>query len=408
MRSSECGIEELNCNANPSAIPHSEFQISMLKFLPYVFKTLWRHRARTLLTVSGAAVALFVFCAVWAVQEGLDNLMRQEDAQRTLVVFQANKFCPFTSNLPQDYDRKIKDLPGVAEVVPIQVFTNNCRASLDIVVFYGLPAEQVHGSRDFELQSGSWAEFERNQDTAVVGQAVAARRNLEVGEPFTIGGLQVRVVGIYASNNPAEENYVYAHLPFLQRRKQKNLAGTVTQFEIKLAPSADAEQVSQAVDDLFRGGPVQTDTRTKGAFQRDSLADLMELIELSKYLGFACVGLVLALVATTTFMAVQDRVGEHAVLQTLGFSGRRVFGLVLTETLIVSLLGGAAGVALALAALAFGDVAIGAEAVTIALSPSAQLALLGLCVALATGLAAGVIPAWQASWAEIVPALRQM
>ena len=46
----------------------------MFKFMPYLLKTLWRHRARTMLTVSGSAVALFVFCFVGSVQEGLDRL----------------------------------------------------------------------------------------------------------------------------------------------------------------------------------------------------------------------------------------------------------------------------------------------------------------------------------------------
>src|SRR5436190_1268593 len=45
----------------------------MLRFFPYVLKNLWRHRARTFLTVSGAAVALFVFSFVGSVQEGLDR-----------------------------------------------------------------------------------------------------------------------------------------------------------------------------------------------------------------------------------------------------------------------------------------------------------------------------------------------
>jgi putative ABC transport system permease protein len=46
----------------------------MFRFTPYVIKSLWRHRARTLLTVSGAAVALFVLCFVGSVQEGLERL----------------------------------------------------------------------------------------------------------------------------------------------------------------------------------------------------------------------------------------------------------------------------------------------------------------------------------------------
>jgi putative ABC transport system permease protein len=103
----------------------------MFKFLPYVLKTLWRHRSRTLLTVSGTAVALFVFSFVGAVQEGMNALAGRQEAKQSLVVFQANKFCPATSHLPQDYEAKIKRIEGVREVVPIQVFTNNCRASLD-------------------------------------------------------------------------------------------------------------------------------------------------------------------------------------------------------------------------------------------------------------------------------------
>src|SRR5262249_43071906 len=115
----------------------------MLSFLPYVLKNLWRHRTRTALTVSGAAVALFVFCFVGAVQEGLAQLTRGRQSERTLIVFQANRFCPSTSRLPEDYERVIGKMPGVQDVVPIQVFMNNCRASLDLVVFNGLPPQKL-------------------------------------------------------------------------------------------------------------------------------------------------------------------------------------------------------------------------------------------------------------------------
>ena len=159
----------------------------MLRFLPYVLKTLWRHRARTVLTAAGAAVAMFVFCFVGAIQQGMDELRQRQQAKGALVVFQANKFCPATSHLPQDYQNKMSEMSGVREVVPIQAFTNNCRASLDVVVFYGLPAEQLRRVRDFELTGGSWDEFERHQDAAMVGSAVAGRRQIGLGDKFSIG-----------------------------------------------------------------------------------------------------------------------------------------------------------------------------------------------------------------------------
>lgn len=378
----------------------------MFKFLPYVLKTLWRHRSRTILTVSGSAVALFVYCFVGSVQEGMDDLGRQQEAKQALIMFQANKFCPATSHLPQDYESKIKRLEGVRDVIPIQVLTNNCRASLDVIVFYGVPAKKIRSARDFELLSGDWAEFENHQDAAIVGRAIASRRGLNVGEKFSVGDLTVQVAGVYVSNNPAEENYVYSHLEFLQRTKGQDLVGTVTQHEILLEPGIDATAKCKEIDSMFRGSSVQSDTRSKGVFQAKCLGDLTQLIGLAHYLGYACVGLVLALVATTTVMSVQDRIKEHAVLQTLGFTGSRVFQLVLSESTLLSVAGGVVGVSAAMIVLAMSHLSVGAEAVTIAFQPSWSLALTGVAISALVGVVAGLAPGWHAGRTEIVSALR--
>lgn len=133
--------------------------------------------------------------------------------------------------------------------------------------------------------------------------------------------MTVTVAGVFASAVPAEENLICTQLEFLQQTRGLNSVGMVTMFEVRLAEGANAEAVARAIDEQYRGGPVATDTRPKGAFQANAVGDLAELIGFANYLGYACVGLVLALVATTTVMAVQDRIREHAVLQTLGFSG---------------------------------------------------------------------------------------
>jgi len=381
----------------------------MIKLIPYVLKTLWRHRSRTILTVSGSAVALFVFCFVESVQQGMNDLQSRQSEKRSLISFQANKFCPATSHLPQDYESEIAKVGGVREVIPIQVFTNNCRASLDVVVFYGVPPKKLRVARpDFSMMNGSWEEFEANQDSAVMGRAVASRRGVDVGDKFSIGDLSVIVAGIFDADDPAEENYVYSHLDFLQRSKGMSLVGTVTQLEILLNETADADQVCRTIDDRFKQGPVETDTRPKGVFQAKSLGDLTQLIGMAHYLGLACVGLVLALVATTTLMSVQDRVTEHSVLQTLGYSGGKVFQLVLAESFLLSLFGGLIGVGSALLMLKYSSLSVGAEAVTIAFTPSLNLALTGMAVAAITGLLAGVFPAWQASRVNIVNGLRHV
>ena len=378
----------------------------MLRFVPYILKTLWRHRSRTILTVSGSAVALFVFCFVAAIQQGMNDLQERQSAKGALIAFQANKFCPATSHLPQDYDSQIARLNGVKDVVPVQVFTNNCRASLDVIVFYGVPADRIQSARDFQLVTGSWSEFESHQDSAVVGRSVATRRGIKVGDKFSIGDISVNIAGIFRSSDPGEENYIYSHLDFLQRTRGANLVGTVTQLEVLLEPGADPDALCREIDDTFRGGPVETDTRAKGAFQAKSLGDLVKLINMARYLGYACVGLVLALVATTTIMSVEDRIREHAVLQTLGFSGPRVFGIVMTECMILSFAGGCLGVGTALLVLKVSSLSVAAEAVAVAFSPSLGVALSGLTVSVFAGAIAGIAPAIHAARTEIVPALR--
>jgi putative ABC transport system permease protein len=216
----------------------------------------------------------------------------------------------------------------------------------------------------------------------------------------------VTAAGIFAAGNSAEENFLYTHLDFLQYTRGLNSVGTVTEFEVLLNDDADSDTVARAIDERFRGGPIQTDTRTKGVFQARAVGDLAEMIHFTNYLGYACVVLVLCLVATTTVMAVQDRVREHALLQTLGFSRVRIFEIVLGESLLVSFIGGILGSGAALAVLAWSHLAIGAQGVTIAFLPSMSLALTGLGVTVAIGILGGGVPAWQAARSDIVTSLR--
>ncbi|MCO6459692.1 MAG: ABC transporter permease [Pirellulaceae bacterium] len=358
-----------------------------------------------MLTVSGLAVALSVFCFVGAVQRALRQLTASDDASRVLIVFQENRFCPASSRLPLDYADRIRQIPGVDDVMPVQVWTNNCRLSLDAIVFHGVPASQLPATRALRLVAGDWEAFHARRDAALVGQAVASRRALSIGDTFTIGDMTVHVAGVFRSSDVAEESLIYTHLEFLQFKRGADAAGLVTQHEVHLEDATDPDTVAREIDQALRSGPVATTTRPRSAFQASTLADLVDLVRFARWLGLACLGLVLSIVGTTTVMGVQDRVREHAILQTLGLRPGHVFRLIVAECLILSLVGGTCGTGLALAVLATGGLAIGAEGVTLAFLPSWHLAALGLSVSLGMGLVAGVLPAWQAARAPIVASL---
>lgn len=377
----------------------------MLKFLPYVRKNVLGHRVRTGMTVAGTAVLMFLFLFVSAVQAGLDRLL--DSRGDVLVVYQAYRLCPSSSQLPVFYDEAVRGVPGVADVLPVKVVVNNCRASLDTVVFHGVDPQRLPRARaDFRFLAGDWAAFQGRTDAALVGRRLAERRGLKPGQPLTAAGVTVQVAGVFASDSPGEENLAYVHLPVLLNAKEHGDLH-VTLFEVTIADPQQADAVAAAIDakvkDRFQ---VPTETKPRSAHARTALADLLDLIGMTRWLGAVCVGVVLVLVANSVVMAAQDRVREHAVLQTIGYSGPRIAGLMLAESGLLSLAGGVLGVAGCVAWLAWQPLSLSAEGVSVDFVESPALVGWGLGLSAAVGVLAGAVPAWQAGRAEIVASLR--
>ena len=148
---------------------------ALLRSVPITWKNLSRRTLRTTLTVAGIAVATFLFSFVESMRDGVRRATEAGAAETRLVVYRKNRFCPFTSKLPQSYERTIQDVPGVKSAVPVKIVVNNCRASLDVVTFRGVPDEgfmedHLQGA---SLRSGSLADWKSRSDAVIVGAALA-------------------------------------------------------------------------------------------------------------------------------------------------------------------------------------------------------------------------------------------
>lgn len=377
-----------------------------MKLGKLVAKNLRRRPMRTLLTISGVACAMLLLVLVESLSAGLDRALSGSEAARTLIVYRLNRYCPQTSFLPEWYGPRIEQLDGVASVLPVKVYLNNCRASLDIVPFNGVPAEKLAGSRKFDVLDGDYGRFLAERDSALVGRAFAARKDLSVGDQFRFGGINIKVAGIFGSSEPVEEGTVVTHLEYLQRAVAVNKLGTVTQYEVKISDPARAKEISAHIDDLFRTAPEPTDTRPRILFLEHATRDLREILRFAQVLGLACVAVVLALVANTVVMSVQERVREFGVFRTLGFHAHHIAVLVMGESLVLALTGGTLGLAAALAVIRFSSLTIGAEGVPVSFSTDVSLVLRGFAIAVVTGLVAGLAPALRSSRTEIVTSLR--
>ncbi len=378
------------------------------QYLPLVLKQVWRARVRSLLTVAGVSVAMFLFAAVQAMQTGVALATQARPDDRTLVVYRKDRYCPFTSLMPQSYEQQIRRIPGVESVVPIKIVVSNCRTSLDVVTFRGVPKEAFVDALGPQLaiRSGALADWERRSDAALLGETLAARRGLKVGDRFEAAGITVFVAGIIESAEVQDHNVAYVHLDFLQFASGSRSGGIVTQFNVTVSDPSRAQEVAEAIDAAFAPAQEPTCTSAEKAFVARAAADVLEIVSFMRSLGWGCLAAVLALVANAIVLSVQDRIQEHAVLQTLGFRGRHIARLIMCEGLVLSVTGAALGCAAAAVFLTVSALALSVEGHSLPLKATLGTFVSGIGIATGVGILAGVVPAWQASRREIVACFR--
>ena len=325
-----------------------------MRLLRFALRNLLRRPGRTALTVFGIGSAILLFVLVESLALGLETALTSGESARTLVVYRKNRFCPQTSILPESYAGRIEDVDGVESVLPVKVYLNNCRASLDLITFQGAPVDTMLEQRGIDLVAGDLGAFRSEADAALVGRAFATRKGLDVGDRFRFGDVDVKVTGIFAADARVDESLILTHLEFLQRAGPVNRLGTVTQLEVRITDGGRAEEVSREIDEIFAHAEEPTDTRLRAVGVRE------------------------------------EHVGAMVLLESIALAG----------------IGALLGLGLAFAWLTLAPVAIGTEGVTITIDAPPALLLRGASVGLVTGLLAGIVPAVTSARRAIVPSLR--
>ncbi len=381
--------------------------MSLLRYAPYVFKQVVRHRVRSLLTVAGIGIAMFLFTAVQAMNRGVTAATTATANDTTLVVYREDRYCPATSQLPQDYQRRIEAVDGVVSVTPMKIVVSNCRTSLDVVTFRGVPKAQFLTDREgkIEIIEGSAEAWMSRTDAALLGETLAGRRGLRPGMTFDAAGITAYVAGVVRSDDLQDHNVAYTALEFVQLAGRDQL-GVVTQFNVRVTDASMLDRVAREIDEQFSYAQEPTATFTEKSFIGRVADDIIELVGFARWLGLGCLAAVLALVANSIILGVQSRVAEHAVLQTLGYTGRLVAVLIVAEGVLLAVIGGAVGAAAAVGVARLGDFALSVEGTSIPIVASAGLLATGLVVCSVIGVLAGLVPAWQASRREIAACFR--
>lgn len=359
----------------------------VLSFLPYLVRSVTRARARTTLTVLGAALAMGLFAFVRSMDEGVSALFA-ESGERVLVVFQESRFCPMTSEIPLRYNDAIRGIDGVAEALPTLVFVNSCRSNLDLVTLHGVPDGDLSKVHEFDFVAGTVAAFRARSDGAIIGERLAKRRGAEVGERLRLGPVDVHVSAILRGDDPGIEDIAFVSIDQLGLARQR--PGMATQFYVTLRPGADPEVVARAIDARFQTDVVHTQTRTRQAFVSGAVAEIAEVLQFARYLGYLAVVVVALILANTQFISTQARRPELSALEAIGLPRREIRALIMMESVLLAIVGGGLGALLVATVLYVHPVTLGVEGHGIDFRPSVLVLVQSLLAAAMTGLLAAI------------------
>ena len=380
-----------------------------LRVIPTVLKQIKRSPIRSSLTLGGIAIAMFLFVMVESMRSGVQEATEMTAGETTLVVYRENRYCPFTSRLPQYYEDRIEQIDGVASVVPIQIHVSNCGASLDVVTFRGVPRDSIQHAiaKDGVIVEGSISDWKKRGDSAIVGSALAKRRGIKVGDLFSAAGIDVFVAGIQETSQAQDKNAAIVQLPFLQEAARKGGTGTiVTQFNVQVENHNNLELVASSIDETFAHDEHPTSTFPEKAFVGRAARDIVQLAEVAGMLAWGALAAVFALVANAVVLAMRDRVRDHAVLQTLGYTGWLIGWMVLLEGAIIALIGGLLGGLAAFLTVQFGQFNMTMEGVNIEMATGPSAAIMGVVLALGLGMFAALIPALRLARTDIATCFR--
>jgi len=381
----------------------------LLRVLRFARLQLQRHTVRTLLSMGGIAVAMFMWTVIRSAERGVAEATQVTSRDTRLVVYRQNRYCPFASQLPQHYAATIGRVPGVRSVAPVKIVVSNCRASLDVLTFRGV--ERAWVERDLaaraSVRDGSIADWIARGDAAIVGEELAARRRLRAGDTFRSAGVTATVAAIISSDDPQVRNAAFVHLAFLQEQaKRGGTGGIVTQFTVTVDDGDRLDEVARAIDATFERDQFPTSTTPEKHFVAQAARDVVQLAGFASWVALASLAAVFALVANALALAMQARVRDTAVLEVLGFTGPLIAWMTLVEGLALAAIGGAVGAGSAWAMLAIWRPAFSAEGAVVEIVPRLAIVAAGLCAAAVVGVLAAAAPAVRASRMNAAQALR--
>jgi putative ABC transport system permease protein len=301
----------------------------------------------------------------------------------------------------------VRDLPQVAEVMPVKLEMTSCQAATDVITMHGVDKDKFQVFHEFKIDRAALESFRQTREGGLAGERIAKRYGWQPGQDVVLKelkGISFHLCGTFTATGVGDDTVIVVGRRFLQEAVQEE--GISNQVLVKLKPGADASEVSKAIDQM--PFTIHTSTRAEEIYLSESLDQLADLVSVSKVVLFVVAGVILLALGNAIAMATRERTGEFAVLRTLGFQKGMILMMVMMEGLFQALMGGLLGCLIVHVLVAGGLVkTVATCGITINLVVGAWAWGVALGAVVLAGLLGCLGPAWFSSRIEIVTALRK-
>jgi putative ABC transport system permease protein len=382
--------------------------------LSYIARNLWTRRLTTGLTAAGLALVVFVFATVLMLGEGLHNTLVTTGEYDNVVLIRRSADTEIQSGIERAQANIAESHPAIArgpdgrtmlskETVVLISLNKRDSDKPSNVIIRGVDQRGLQLRPQVHLTSGRM--FRPGASEIIAGASIARRfAGAGIGEKLRFGQREWTVVGLFDAGNSGFDSEIWGDADQLMQAFRRNAYSAMV---LRLASTGSFDGFKKDIE----GDPRLTlEAKREQVFYADqskALSTFISILGLTLSVIFSIGAMIGATI--TMYASVANRVGEIGTLRALGFQRRSILAAFLTEAMLLALVGGAAG--LALASLmqflsfsttnfqSFSELAFGFKL-------NAAIVFKTLVFALIMGFVGGFLPAVRAARMRIVDALR--
>jgi putative ABC transport system permease protein len=310
-----------------------------MSFVALIVKNLMRRRIRTSLTVIGIAMGITTVVALGVVTSSLKESTAQliRLGGSDFMVAQEGAADLSFSIVPQEDVAALDTYPGVARAEGM-LFQFSRVGSNPYFMLIGREARDLATNPPSLVEGTLWGQGAT--DDVILGKRAADDVHARAGDTITIEDRTFHVVGVYKTGRLWEDGGAYAPLATVQDIAAKT--GVVTAVFITLEPGADEAKVAEGIEkDYPNLATISNVGETSKVDQGIQFMDAANLAISILAVGIGAIG-----VMNTMVMSVLERTREIGILRAVGWSGRRIFRLIIGESLFLCVIAAVVGAAL--------------------------------------------------------------